>query len=253
VIARVAEESRAAVGLLTRIPVATASVDRPGAAAFGVVGVLLAAVAAIPLVLLAGPVDEPVLGSIAAVAVLIVLSGAMHLDGLADTADALVARDAEAGERARKDPAVGPGGLAAVVLVLAADVAALASIATTSAPIDAAWTLVAAAGVSRVLPVALVWATPQPATPDGFGSWFASRVSTGEVTVALVTAVAAVVALGIATRPSLAIALAIGAAAGGAATWLVALRRGSLDGDVLGASIELALVSMLGATAIAIR
>jgi adenosylcobinamide-GDP ribazoletransferase len=177
----------------------------------------------------------------------------MHLDGLADTADALVARDAEAGERARKDPAVGPGGLAAVVLVLAADVAALASIATTSAPIDAAWTLVAAAGVSRVLPVALVWATLQPATPDGFGSWFASRISTAEVTVALVTAVAAVVALGIATRPSLAIALAIGAAAGGAATWLVALRRGSLDGDVLGASIELALVSMLGATAIAIR
>lgn len=252
-IARVAAESRAAIGLLTRIPVATASVDRPGAAAFGIVGVLLAGVAAIPLVVLAGPADEPVLGSIAAIAVLIVLSGAMHLDGLADTADALVARDADAAERARKDPAVGPGGLAAVVLVLAADVAALASIATTAAPIDAAWTLVAAAGASRVLPVALVWATPQPATPDGFGSWFASRISTAEVTAALVTAVAAVVALGIGTRPSLAIALAIGAAAGGVVTWLVTLRRGSLDGDVLGASIELALMSMLGATAIAIR
>ena len=252
-IARVAEESRAAIGLLTRIPVATASVDRPGAAAFGIVGVLLAVVAAVPLVVLAGPVDEPVLGAIAAVAVLMVLSGAMHLDGLADTADALVARDEEAAERARKDPAVGPGGLATVVLVLAADVAALASIATTSAPIDAAWTLVAAAGVSRVLPVLLVWATPQPATPNGFGSWFASRVSTVEMTVALVTAVAAVVALGIATRPSLAVALTIGAVAGATVTWLVALRRGSLDGDVLGASIELALVSMLGATAIAIR
>jgi adenosylcobinamide-GDP ribazoletransferase len=253
VIARVAAESRAAIGLLTRIPVATASVDRPGAAAFGIVGALLAGVAAIPLVILAGPIDEPVLGSIAAIAVLMVLTGAMHLDGLADTADALVARDVEAAERARKDPAVGPGGLASVVLVLAADVAALTSIATTSAPIHAAWTLVAAAGVSRVLPVLLVWATPQPATPDGFGSWFASRISTAEVIVALVTAVAVVVGLGIATRASLAIALAVGAAAGGVVTWLVALRRGSLDGDVLGASVELALVSMLGAAAIAIR
>ena len=252
-IVRVTEESRAALGLLTRIPVATASVARPGAAAFGIVGALLAAVAAIPLVLLAGPAEEPVLGSIAALTVLTVLSGAMHLDGLADTADALLARDEAASERARKDPAVGPGGLTAIVLVLAADLAALTSIAATSAPIDAAWTLIAAAGVSRVLPVVLVWATPQPATPDGFGSWFASRISTAEVVVALVTAVALVLILGVATGPTVAIAVAVGAAIGGVATWLVALRRGSLDGDVLGASIELALVSMLAATAIVIR
>ena len=55
------------------------------------------------------------------------VSGGLHLDGLADTADALVAPDAYAAERAREDPSVGPGGAVALLVVLGAEVAALAS------------------------------------------------------------------------------------------------------------------------------
>ena len=40
-----------------------------------------------------------------------VLTGALHLDGLADTADALARAGSDPGRAARKDPAVGPGGV----------------------------------------------------------------------------------------------------------------------------------------------
>ena len=250
---RLAEESRAAIGLLTRIPVAGRLPDRPGAAAFGVVGIVLAVVAAIPFVLLAGPADEPVLAAIAAIAALVVLSGAMHLDGLADTADALLARDAESAERARKDPAVGPGGLLAIVLVVTAEIAALSSLAASTLPIETAWVLVAAAGVSRVLPIVLVWATPDARTTEGLGSWFTERLGPLDVALAVASGVAIVALLAVTTRPALAIDVIVGTAIGIVAGWFLALRRGGLDGDVLGASIELGFVSILATTAVLVR
>jgi adenosylcobinamide-GDP ribazoletransferase len=250
---RIGEESRAALGVLTRIPVAERMPERPGAAAFGVVGIVIAAIAAIPLVVLGGPLDEPGLASIAAIAVMVALSGALHLDGLADTADALLARDKESAERARKDPAVGPGGLAAVVLVLVAELAALGSLVASLPTLSVAWILVAAAGVSRVVPVALVWATPRAARSAGLGTWFADRIGLPDVAIAMVSVVAVVVALAIAVGPAVAVDLVIGAMVGVAADWLVAWRRGGLDGDVLGASIELAFVAMLTATAVLVR
>ena len=250
---RLAEESRAAIGLLTRIPVADRLPDRPGAAAFGVVGIVLAVVAAVPFVLLAGPADEPLLAAIAAIAVLVVLSGAMHLDGLADTADALLARDPESAERARKDPALGPGGVLAIGLVVGAEVAALTSLATSTLPVETAWVLAAAAGVSRVLPVVLVWATPDARSGGGLGSWFTERLGPLDLTIAVASGVAIVALLALATRPALAIDVIVGTAIGVAAGWLLALRRGGLDGDVLGASIEVGFASILVTTAVLVR
>ena len=84
-------EIRAAASMLTRIPVRSVSAETTGAGAYGLVGALIGVLAAIPLGLLAGPV--PTLAAIAAVAALAVLSGGLHLDGLADTADALLASD----------------------------------------------------------------------------------------------------------------------------------------------------------------
>jgi adenosylcobinamide-GDP ribazoletransferase len=252
-LARIGEESRGALGLLTRIPVAARLPERPGAAAFGLVGIVMAAVAAVPFVVLCGPADEPQLASIAVIAAMVLLSGALHLDGLADTADALLAPDVASAERARKDPAVGPGGLAAVVLVLATEVAALLSLSSSLAAIPVAWVLVAAAGVSRVVPISLVWATPQEARSVGLGGWFADRIGRLDVAVAVASAVAVVAMLAIAVRPAVAVDVVVGSLIGIAAGWLVAWRRGGLDGDVLGASIELSFASILATTAVLVR
>jgi adenosylcobinamide-GDP ribazoletransferase len=247
--ARVVDESMAAVGFLTRIPLGRGAIDRPGAAAFGVVGAVLAAIAALPLLALAGLAHEPTLGAIVAVAVIVVLSGAMHLDGLADSADALLAGDPTAADRARKDPAVGPGGLAAVVLVLLAEVAALASIAGTD-PAFGAWTVVAAAGLARVAPVILVRSARMEPRRDGLGAWFGRGVTPVDVTIAVATAGGLVTALALAISPQYARASLVGGAIGLAFGWMLGARRGGVDGDSLGASVELTFATILVAVAL---
>lgn len=240
--------ARAAVGLLTRLPVGIAP-DVPGAAAFAMVGVVVGGLAAVPLMLLA-LAGEPVLGAIAAVAALAVVSGALHLDGLADTADALVAPDASAAERAREDPAVGPGGAVALLLVLAGDVAALAGLAASWAPVAAGSAVVVSAAVSRSLPVLAVVLVRDRAGHDGLGAWFSDAVSgrdaiVGAVTVAL--AVAAGTALG---ARGLVPGALIGILVGLAAMALIVRFRHRLDGDGLGASVEVSLLATLVSIAV---
>ena len=239
---------RAAVGLLTRLPVGGVA-DVPGAAAFPVVGAALGALAAVALgiLVLAG---EPLLGAIAAVAVLAAVSGGLHLDGLADTADALVAPDADAAERAREDPAVGPGGAVALLLVLAGQVAALASLTASWGPVVAGSMVVVAAAVSRWLPVLAVVLLRDGVARDGLAAWFSDAVSArdaivGAVTVALSVGAGTVLggrALGL-DGWALGPGALIGTAVGLAATALVVRLRGRLDGDGLGASVELTVLA----------
>jgi len=247
--ARVVDESKAAVGFLTRIPLGRGEHDRPGAAAFGLVGAALGAVAALPLVALGSLAHEPLLGAVAAVAVVVGLTGAMHVDGLADTVDALLARDPAAADRARKDPAVGPGGLAAAVLVLLAEVAALASIAASDVVLGA-WTIVVAAGLARVAPVILVRNARLEPRSGGLAAWFARSVTGSDVTIAVATAGGLVTALALATTPLNARASLVGAAVGLALGWSLGVRRGGADGDSLGASAELTFAAILVAVAV---
>jgi adenosylcobinamide-GDP ribazoletransferase len=248
---RLVTESQAAIGLLTRIPVASRVLERPGAAAFPLVGAAIGAIAAAPYVVLAGPAHEPVLGAIAGVAVMVVLTGAIHLDGLADTADALLARDPAAAERARKDPAVGPGGVVAIVFAVAAEVAALASIGSSVELLAAASTLVVAGGLARAAPVVLARSS-RYAGREGLGSWFTSHVASRDLAVVALVAAAFVTLLGIVTTPVVAVAELAGAALGTGAGWAVVARRGGLDGDAFGAAVELTLVATLAAVAVAV-
>lgn len=243
------DESRAAAGFLTRVPLGRRTLDRPGAAAFGIVGAVLGTIAALPYLALASLAQEPLLAAVATVAVAAVLSGAMHLDGLADTADALLARDPTAAHRARKDPAVGPGGVAAIALVLMTEVAALASIAASDVALGA-WTIVAAAGVARVVPVILIRSARKEPRPDGLGGWFARNLSDVQVAIAIASAGALVTMLALATSPLHARAILAGGAVGLAMSWLVVDRRGGADGDSLGASVELTFAAILVAVAI---
>lgn len=248
----------AAIGLLTRLRVGGVA-DVPGAAAFALVGAVIGGLAAVALGLLA-QAGEPVLGAIAAVASLAAVSGGLHLDGLADTADALVAPDAYAAERAREDPAVGPGGAVALLLVLGAQVAALASVTATWGPLVAASVVVVGGALSRWLPVLAVVLLRDRVGHDGLGAWFSDAVSgrdaiVGAVTVALTVVIGTALggwAVGGSAMGGWALGAAalIGVAVGLAATALVVRARGRLDGDGLGACVEIALLATLVGVAV---
>ncbi len=245
---RTAAEVRAAFALLTRLPVGTAGLDATGAPAFAVVGAVVGILGAVPFVLL-GP-GEPLLAAVAAVAVMALVSGALHLDGLADTADALLVADRGRAEQARKDPAIGPGGAVTLVLVLGAQVAALSSLAP-AGPLLGAAVCVVAGTVSRLVPVVLPrLARGRPRT-GGLGSWFAERVSTLDVLVAVVTGVAIVAVAAVLAGSAIPLVGAVsGLVVGLLAGVSIVAARGQLDGDGLGASVELALAATLAACAI---
>ncbi|MBZ2190382.1 adenosylcobinamide-GDP ribazoletransferase [Alcanivorax sp. JB21] len=128
---------RLALALLTRIPVrlttpVTAADHGRAVAAYPFVGALLGGVL-MGLAWLAVHSGLPVWPvAIVLVTVQVVLTGALHLDGLADSADAWLGGqgDRERTLRIMKDPACGPAGVCALLLVLLGRCAALATLLT---------------------------------------------------------------------------------------------------------------------------
>ncbi|MHB8958180.1 MAG: adenosylcobinamide-GDP ribazoletransferase [Candidatus Limnocylindrales bacterium] len=251
-------ELAAATGLLTRLHTPGGDVARTGSAAFPVVGAVIAGLAAVPAALLAGV--APLLGAALLPAILAVVTGALHLDGLADTADALVAPTPERAEAARKDPRIGAAGAVALMLALLATVGAIAAIP--------GWAVVGAAAVagavSRAAPaVAAVVLRPAPGADTGFGAWFRAHSGPGGALAAVlgsaaITAGAAATTV-LAAPSGVASSMAARAGVGGAvaglavgiavAVWLNR-RFGRLAGDHFGAAIELGFLASLAASAV---
>ena len=117
---------RAALAFLTVLPVGGGTGGRGlGRPFFPAVGLLLG-VAAWAAFALASAATGPALGAVAAIATLAVLTGGLHLDGLADSADGLLcAGDPQRRLEVMRDPRVGAFGAVAVALVLLGDVGAL--------------------------------------------------------------------------------------------------------------------------------
>jgi adenosylcobinamide-GDP ribazoletransferase len=196
------------------------------------------------------------LGAALAVAVIAVLTGGLHLDGLADTADGLGSRrPAAAALDIMRRPDIGPMGVGALVLVLLVQVTALAAVPR---PALAAAALVLAEVTGRV---SVVGATAAPAArPGGFGALVAGRTTGAEraLTVgALACAVAAAGLTGGGTADGTALAVRGLAAvlAGLLAGWLLqrtAVRRlGGLTGDVFGAILQVSATAVLVTAALA--
>ena len=251
---RWAADVRAAATLLTRLPMgaARADDDRTGAAAFPIVGLGIGLLAALPVALLGA--SEPTLAALLVVAVAAAVTGALHLDGLADTADALLAPDPARAEAARKDPAVGVGGVVALVVVLGADVAAIDSRAREGGAWLAPGAVVIAAVVSRAIPVVMVRMiapAPAPGSALGFGAWFASRVGRAEAVAAgALAAIIVMVVAGLVGSPLLVVGAGTGGLVGLAVGRWIVSARGGLDGDALGASMELTVVVTLAVVAV---
>ena len=239
------DELRAALATLTRIPVGGVRGDVSGAAAFGAVGGLVGVVGSVPLLVLGTTAATTMVAAILAVAVVAAMSGAFHLDGLADTADALVAIGPTAAERARKDPRLGAGGAVALVSIVILDVACLEPLLRTAGPIGAAALLVVAAAGSRAFAVGVASLARGRAVGEGMGARFAASVTT----LAAVVAGGSAAVLGLLATPIVGpiavAALLVGWAVAGGLVALVIRARHQLDGDGLGAAVELSFSAIL--------
>lgn len=246
---------RLAFGLLTAVPVGRLpGVDRRSAG----VAMLLAPLTTVPLLALVAVAHvavrlgaPPLLAAGLLVTAGALLSRALHLDGLADTADGLSAGfDAETSLRAMKASDTGPSGVAAVVLALLLQVASLAALLGSAH--GAALAALAWLGSRHTLAWACRRGVPA-AQPTGLGALVAGTVGRGglAVTGGLVTLVA--VALVGLVQPQESVAqlwqgpavVAAGLLAAEAVLRRCRRRLGGVTGDVLGAGIEISLTASL--------
>ena len=247
-------EAAAAVSFLTRLPITrrATDADRTGGAAFALVGAAIGLIAAVPLWVVGAALPVP--AAVLALLVMTIASGGLHLDGLADTADALAAPTRETAERARSDPRVGPIGAAAIVLDLVLGTSLLATIASAD-PGRAGLAVVVASAASRAAaPVAAWIARRWMRRPNGgLGARFTSRIRIADVVVAVATAFVVVAGAGIDGGNALAfgVGASIGSLAGGIGGTVVVWRRGQLDGDGFGAVVEVVFLGNLLGLALA--
>lgn len=243
----------AAAGLLTRVPVgrhATAGPDQllRGAPLFPVVGAVLgAAVGATAIGL--GTVLPPLLAGAIAVAVELALTGALHADGLADSADGLGGRDREHSLEIMRDHSLGAYGGSALALDLLVKAVALGALAQQGG-VGAVPAVVAAFALSRAAPLPLAAALPYARAGTGAGRLLAERTGARRAVVGVALAVAIAAA---AVGPEAA-ALTVCLAAVTVAIGVLASRRlGGVTGDVMGAATELtATLALTVAVALAV-
>jgi adenosylcobinamide-GDP ribazoletransferase len=175
------------------------------------------------------------------------LSGAMHLDGLADTADAWVGGR---GDRDRtleimKDPRCGAMGVTVVALLLLVKFAALSTLVQAEVPGVGA--LVLAPLLGRVAITALVICTPYVRS-TGIGMAMSAQAPRGPGAAIVVCACAAV-ALAAGREGLWALAATIGAFLVLRASAMG--RIGGMTGDVAGALVEILEATVLATSVIA--
>jgi len=235
---------RAAVSFLTRLPVGRADFDAAdigrSTVYFPLVGALLGAGAAGTLTL-AGLVWGPVVAAGVAVAFVVLATGALHQDALADTVDGLGgARDRERALAIMRDSRIGAYGTLALLIAVGLRWGALAEWA--SRPDVWAW-LVSAGALSRWASLLVGWRLPY-ARPQGAGLGRAVSDEVGPVEVAgatVLTLVIVAVALGRSALGPVLLALVLAA---GMARWMMR-RIGGATGDTLGAVTEVVEVGVL--------
>ena len=114
---------------------------------------------------LEGPLPPLAAGGLA-VGVALVLTGALHLDALADTADGLGAWTRDRALAIMRDPRVGTFGVAAIAVAVLVEAAALGALAETG---DAVSGFAVAGAVSRAAAAPLAAALPYARADGGAG------------------------------------------------------------------------------------
>lgn len=229
-----------AVQFLTRIPVMVEGVTEReigrSALCFPLVGALMGGILLGTYIVLA-LLFPIMMARVLTLMLLVILSGAFHLDGLADTVDGLYGgKDQDDALRIMRDPHIGAMGVIAIVLTLLAKVVAAVSLPE--------WVF---RGAIFILPMlghgAMVLAITLPyARPSGLGRVFAEHRSAWDVTFAGLIMLSAT--FGILRFAGLA---ALGVGLAGVAVLLTLCRRKihGITGDVCGAVNEIAETGVL--------
>jgi adenosylcobinamide-GDP ribazoletransferase len=247
---------RTSLGLFTVIPVRASPVigeDDPARAVrwLPLVGALLAVPSAgVLLAVEAGGGSTPrrLLAAALAIGVLALLTGGLHLDGLADTADGLGSRrPREEALAIMRRSDIGPFGVAALIFVILIQVTALATVSP-------GWPAAAAVAVAAVTGrVAVVLATgpgSPAARPDGFGALVAGATTararaTAAILLLALAPGAAALAWGLVPALRVAAAVLAGLLAADLLRRGARRRLGGMTGDVFGALIEVSTATVL--------
>lgn len=237
----------AALAFLTRVPVGRLAALGPddvarGAVLFPVVGAGIGALVGGVAVGLDSRLTLLLAAALAVPAEALV-TGAIHLDALADTADALGAPTRERALEVMREPTIGSFGATVIGLDLLVKTAALTALLDGPDPVLAA---TAAFALGRAAPLALSWGLPYARAGGGLGTSLAGQARALWLAAGVLLGIgAAVAALGVRG-----LWLAAGAVGAVLVVGLVARQRfGGVTGDVLGAAVELATTLALVAAA----
>lgn len=235
-----------ALRFLTIVPVPGTEAGGPGALGrsawwFPVVGLALGAclVALNQLMLSAFP---PLLGAILVIAAWKILTGGLHLDGLADAIDGVAGRDRERRIAIMRDSHVGAFGVMGIGLCLLVSVGALDALAVARRPA----VLLLAPAIGRLAPVLIGPLFPAATPGQGSGAAFLQGLSPWATPVHVAGLWILAAALfgpwgGLLLSLALAPVLLWGV--------FLASRLGGLTGDALGGSVEIGEMATLTAAA----
>jgi adenosylcobinamide-GDP ribazoletransferase len=242
-VAKLGRAALAAVTFLTVLPVGRrvaldgADVAR-GSVLFPVVGAAIGAVTGV-VVWWIGDDVPALLAAVLAVAAGVAITGALHLDGLADCADGFGGRTPADRLRIMRDHTIGTYGASALLLDLLIRVSALAALAGTR---DAVLVAAAAGGLARVGGPVLAAALPYAQVRPGAGEALSAHPSTARTV--LVGAIGVAVAIGLVGpdvwAPLLVLAVVVLVVARSSYR-----RLGGVTGDVMGATSELVEIGSL--------
>lgn len=237
---------RLAFSFLTRLPIPCPMIPDPGALAramawFPVVGLAVGGLGG-AVFWAAHTVLPPLVAALLAVLTTVLVTGALHEDGLADSADGLGARgDKDRRLEVMRDSRSGSYGVVAMIFSIGLRTAALAAAPTAWAGCAA---LIAAHALSRAMIPAAMQIMPA-ARPDGLGASAGIPDATRAAAAAVIGAGVTLLCLGFAAPLAVLAALAVS----GAVVHVARRMIGGFTGDVLGAIQQVSEIAILLAAA----
>ena len=227
-----------AISFLTRFPAGRASFEAEDLARGIAFFPLVAAAVGATTALVAIGLDRflpPLIAGLVAVGWQTLLTGGLHLDGLADSADSYGARDREGALQIMRDPRVGSFGTIAIVLdvgIKAVAIAALLGVRDVLGPGVAATTLGSLSFLAGI---------PLPYAGGGTGRFLGDANAVAAVGAVAAAGVVVAVSIGLPSFGVAGLAVAVGALW----SWHGRRRLGGVTGDTLGAADELIQLTVL--------
>lgn len=195
----------------------------------------------------------PVTAAILCVAAAVVMTGAFHEDGLADTADSFGGYTLDKRLEIMRDSRIGTFGAAALGLALLLRVSAIAGLVALAGPWRTLLALMVAGALSRTAALLLFVQLP-PARPDGAGQSAGRPGTRAMLKAEVLAAILAMAVLPIAGLPAAILVMAATAIIGLLAVRFARAHLGGHTGDVAGATQQVAEIAiLLGLLALASR